>query len=156
MASYRLRATIATLMAAIACPAFAQVLPNDTDLKAAFCVGVLKTNSPIDPTKATTPEIARHETETNAKLSATLHRLQSYLMPRMQFIDQTSILFAIAEGGRASDQATAQWIKCQSDPTSLSALSDRNAEAMTEAMNKCMGAIQDRIKPCYDPSFLPF
>lgn len=156
MASCRLGATIATLMAAIASPALAQVLPNDTDLKAAFCVGVLKNFSPIDPAKVRTPEIARLEAETDAKISALRQRLQAYLMPRMQFIDQTSIVFAMAEGQRAEDQAAAQWIKCQSDPASLSALSDRNAKAMTEAMNKCMGPISDRIKPCYDLSFLPF
>ena len=156
MAHYRLGAALAALAVAISCPAFAQIPPNETDLKAAFCLGVLNAYTPADSAKATTPEIARLEAETETKVLAARQRVQAYLMPRLQFIDQTSIFYAMAEGRRADEQAAAQFSKCQWDPASISALSNRNAKTLAEAMNKCMGAINDRIKSCYDPSFLPF
>lgn len=155
-----MRIVIGTAVAAIAVaftsPAMSQSAPSDTDLKAAFCAGVLKGYSPADTATAKTPDIARLEAETNAKVMAASQRIQAYLIPRGRFIDSTSIFYAIAEGVRANDQAAARFKECQSDPASLSALAAKDAKALTDAMNRCQSAVSERIKPCFDPSFLPF
>lgn len=145
-------------IAVIASPACAQALPNETDLKAAFCQGVLNSVQPgLQSTKPSlTPEIARLVADSAEKLVAAQQRLYSYLFPRAQFVDKTSLTFAMAEGGRAWHQAAKRFTECQSDPASLAALSARDAKALTAAMEKCNGAARDRIKPCFDPSFLPF
>lgn len=155
-----MRVVVGTAVAAIAVaitgPAIAQSAPTDTDLKAAFCIGVLKDYSPADTSTAKTPDIARLEAETNAKVVAARQRIQAYLVPRARFIDQTSIYYAIAEGVRANDQALARFKECQSDPASLSALAAKDAKALAEAMSRCQGNASERIRSCFDPSFLPF
>ena len=139
-------------------PAPAQVLPNDTDLKAAFCAGVLKSSveGSAKSQPPTDPAIADLDKKSKEQLFAAQQRVLAYLMPRMQFVDQTSLMFALTEGGRAYEQNLTRWKECQWDPDSLAALAARDVKAMTAAMNSCMGPTGQRVRECYAPSFLPF
>ena len=149
---------VGSCLLATASEAVAQMPPNDTDLKAAFCAGVLKSfvegsaKSPL----SSDPAIAAFEKKSNEHLLAAQQRVLAYLMPRMQFVDQTSLIFALTEGKRASEQNVARWIECQSDPDSLTAFSAREWKAWDKALNKCLGPTEVRIRECMAPSFLPF
>jgi len=137
-------------------PAAAQIVPTDTDLKAAFCVGVLRELSPIDTTTATTPEIDRVVAELNAKKLAVLQHIRAYLLPRRRFIDLDSITSAMDEGGRAKQQSLARFLECASDPAWAAALKANDPKAMTRARENCEGTIGIRTRACFDLSFLPF
>ena len=146
------------ILFAVTSRAAAQVPPSDTVLKAAFCAGVLKSSiegsakSPL----SSDPAIAAFEKKSNEQLLAAQQRVLAYLMPRMQFVDQTSLMLALAEGGRAYEQSGVRWRECQSDPDSLTAFSAREWKAWDKALNKCLGPTQVRIQECMAPSFLPF
>ena len=156
----RVALAIATGLSLLACSggAAAQMSPNETDLKAAFCAGVLKSSveGSAKWKPSTDPTIADLEKRIKEQMFAAQQRVLAYLMPRMQFVDQTSLIFALTEGKRASEQNVARWIECQTDSDSLAALSARNVKAMTEAMNKCLGPTRERTNECMNPSFLPF
>ena len=79
---------------ATASEAVAQIPPNDTDLKAAFCAGVLKSfiEGSEKSQPSTDPAIASSARKSKEQLFAAQQRVLAYLMPRMQFVDQTSLI----------------------------------------------------------------
>ena len=149
---------VGSCLLATASEAVAQMPPNDTDLKAAFCAGVLKSfvEGSEKSQLSTDPAIASLARKSKEQLFAAQQRVLAYLMPRMQFVDQSSLIFALTEGKRASEQNVARWIECQSDSGSLTAFSAREWKAWDKALNKCLGPTQVRIQECMAPSFLPF
>lgn len=144
--------TVLACAVALHAQAFAQQPPTDTDLKAAYCIGV--TQQTITSMPAGMPE----------SLTATeqdrLQHLQAYLVPRMQYVDPLGLAAARARG-QADERAivgpdmVACGMKCFAQPSS------GPASVAQAAAKQCMAACDTehrlpRIWACTDLSWLPF
>lgn len=134
------------LMAALgAAPVVAKTLPDAVDLKAAYCIPVVRAGTELGNSDGL-PEPFRTEVrEFQEKAQQDLRRLQLYLVPRMELLD-SSPLIAAAQGAK-DDQARslAEMQNCMSKPSS--------------ELKTCLAVESDaqkRIRSCRDLSFLPF
>lgn len=145
----RLVAFVLAVVALWASPVLAQMPPNDTDLKAAFCMGVLSRmiSGAGAPNPIANPSANRRLEEGITKTRAAQQRTQAYLLPRTQFIDQGSVLYAMTEGIQTVSQSALRLTQCESDPAAISTI---------EAFTKCLGSSYERIQGCLNPTYLPF
>ncbi|CAE6803291.1 hypothetical protein R75461_05292 [Paraburkholderia nemoris] len=128
--------------------AYAQQPPTDTDLKAAYCIGVMQ------------QEIAQIPQGMPASIAQSrqdqLNHLQAYLVPRMQYVDPLGPAAARARGQTDSKVITdPDMIACTSRCTT-----PPNVDPAT-AMKQCALSCDTehrlpRIWACNDLSWLPF
>ena len=138
----------------LATAAHAQQPPTDTDLKAAYCIGVVQQNLTLIPAA----DLNRPDVTDSIRksLQDQLNHLRAYLFPRMQYVDPLGIAAARARG---QTDATAvvgpEMMACASRCTA-----PPNADALT-AMKQCALSCDTehrlpRVWSCQDLSWLPF
>jgi len=128
------------------------LLPNDIDLMAAYCVGVL--NAKIDSLKKQShlrefPAIRDSQDELSQRFQRDLRRLNLYLMPRLSRLETQGLLAATVSGEEDSVAGLDDLSKC--------AGKKKNCHMEEGCMSACRSsspAIR-RTDRCYDTSFLP-
>jgi hypothetical protein len=140
-------------------------LPNDVEQKASYCLAVLKLQyseaAALESkvTDATNPD-ARKALEAGAvwtkkhaeKLNDNINRIESFLLPRLPYLEPTAVLTAYYRGEadirrqRKESQVTKCIDKC------------KNTGFSERCMRECMEAdeLNRRIFQCRDLSFLPY
>lgn len=125
-------------------------LPNDIDLKAAYCVGVL--NSKIDALKKEShefPALRDSQDELSQGVQRDLRRLNLYLMPRLSRLETQGLLAATVSGKEDFVAGLEDLTKC--------AGTKKNCVTEEGCMSACRAgspAIR-RTNRCNDTSFLP-
>lgn len=139
-------------------------LPNDVELKASYCMAVVKhqyawfssiessAKSATDPrTKNIYEEVVPISKSAMQKLDDKINRLKSFLLPRVSYLDSTAMLSAYHRGeadiGRQMEnsQCIDQCINVRANMRGL---------CLTECQNK--DELTRRISQCADLSFLPY
>jgi hypothetical protein len=147
--------------------ALAQQLPNEVDLKAAYCMPVK--NATLQQVNnmyvsASNDEDKKTLAKAKSEIEANLTRLNLYLFPRFKYLDQTSI-FAAIESGKADVNRWGQdWQACMTNcpmnfqPRDTSKRRDHIFQEAKACREKCTGESQafERQKVCGDLAFLPF
>lgn len=140
-------------------------LPNDVEQKASYCLAVLKLQYSETAalkskvTDATNPD-ARKALEPGAvwtkkhveKLNDNLNRIESFLLPRLPYLEPTAVLTAYYRGEAdiRRQREESQGRKC-ADKCKNTGFSER-------CLGECMEANETnrRIFQCSDLSFLPY
>jgi len=154
----------------------AQQLPNDADLRSAYCmpieegsVNLLKQvlAQLVANTERPTPEQERaieNYRQILQKQTSTLDRLRMYLMPRIPYLDPAALTAAKQRGtadfGAAQritdDQGQAGClIQCTTKQGENKTTVDPDACAK-QCLPPSLLALRDRIASCNDPDWLPF
>lgn len=128
------------------------LLPNDIDLTAAYCVGVL--NAKIDDLKKLShlrefPAIRDSQDELSQGFRRDLRRLNLYLMPRLSRLETQGLLAATVSGKEDMVAGLEDLTKC--------AGAKKNCAMEEGCMSACRAsspAIR-RTDRCNDTSFLP-
>lgn len=131
----------------------ADQLPTETDLRAAYCIKVnqgtldaIANYRPAQPVKPRLEEmVAKMNAETGAAARDRLHRLRSYLFPRVPSLELASIVAAMKRG----EIDTARYFETSPD------VWDKKA---TRCIRNCMEGDQlyARIAACKKINWLPF
>ena len=141
----------------------AEQLPDQTDLRAAYCIPIVKSwiallpsqDSPI-PASATpaerqsTEEINQFMAKMRTQELERLRRLQLYVIPRLSYLDTTSMMAAMKSGeedvARASFLADQCTTKC----------SGQGSACISECGKNSSGELTARMKACSNTTWLPF
>jgi hypothetical protein len=130
------------------CPtvAFAQgQLPNEVDLKAAYCIPIVRerVENPLNPEKY--PESARKELQDlNGRNAINLRRLNLYLLPRLSQLEVASLVGAIKSAEEDLNRNKDEARQCKK-------------MSSVEELWKCMETDTfKRLQSCNVVSFLPF
>lgn len=146
------------------CNAFsaqAQVLPTDVDLKSAYCMRIKQRQSPMlnqilrghapgHPAYDTSQRILReHESD--------IHRLRSYLVPRMSSLDTTGLLAAANRADADMNERASSSSRCP-DTCRQQAENGQPTEKWSACLDACL--VDDpswvRVKSCEKVTWLPF
>lgn len=138
------------LFVLLICPTLAMAqqiqLPNDVDLKAAYCIPIARWATEI-PVGEKLPEPFRKSIQdTKEKGAANLRRLRLYLHPRVSYLDTLSLIGAAKSAEDDMAQTRAEVDNCGRMNTTEDAMKCLSVE--TEAVK--------RIRSCDVLSFLPF
>lgn len=125
--------------------AFAKVLPDAVDLKAAYCIPIVRSGTELGSSNDLPEPFKTEVREFQQKAQHDLRRLQLYLVPRMDLLDASPLL-AAAQGAK-DDQArsVADVQGCMVKPSA--------------DLKTCLSVetdAQKRVRSCRDLSFLPF
>jgi hypothetical protein len=135
--------------------------PNDTDLRAAYCIPLTKRGIGIfsqelsnlaasgdnDVTRLTQKDL----NEANDKL----RHLQSYLVPRLKYLDAVAVRAAQKRGEHDAARLNDPDLKACSDKCWASIATD-SLEASKACLRSCEPEMLPRIWACNDLSWLPF
>jgi hypothetical protein len=124
----------------------AAILPDAIDLKAAYCISIVRSSAEIGGNIENMPEPFKTEARIfREKAQSDLRRLQLYLVPRIKLLDPMPLLGADQSAQDDQARSLSEVQSCMGKPQSeLKAC----LEVETEA--------QKRIRSCRDLSFLPF
>lgn len=133
------------LASVITTTANAKILPDAVDLKAAYCIPIVRSAAEITGGDAL-PEPGRTEVRVfREKAQQDLRRLQLYLLPRLELLDSDPLFGASQAATDDQARARAELQSCMAKPgAELKACLAVESEA------------QKRIGSCRDLSFLPF
>jgi hypothetical protein len=134
------------IFSAVSTAAFAQTdrLPTPLDLKAAFCFGFMGEVVEKDSDTSNIPPPYKAVFDDAVVQNASVReRLRRFLLPRLSYLDSTSILVAVAEGKAAYGASIAAIGKC--DPG-----------AGQQAYRACFDRSTERTAGCYKSAFLPY
>ena len=151
----------------IAQPTSQRQTPTDVELKASYCVGVIRAEQdslfPLFERISDTSETRRQfAAQTKSDMYNKLKRLTSYIEPRMQYVQLPPLLAALQQGRDDwSNQESAALpnlclAKCGVGEASA------NNTAQSKEVDKCYSActsedgLSNRIASCNDQSFLPY
>jgi hypothetical protein len=141
-------------------------LPTDIELRAAYCIPIVKWQLGISQQTeviarglerdATTPsehkklsKVYANTRKSTAAVELTLHRLQSYLLPRIQLRDPVAL--AAAQGRGEADLRELQ------NATEHCTTQCAGPEHETECFESCVGKpLVARMRACLSASWLPF
>ena len=145
-----------------------RVIPSDTELKAAYCMGLIGVQREEFSRDAerlnrgareqSNPELAkilenglRITNEHLQELSDNHNRIVSFISPRRRYLDPVSLLAAVEQG-------RADWEIQKSSSTASQCLSQCGDDPSGTCVEECM--LQDdlsrRVSSCRDLSFLPY
>lgn len=138
---------IPLLLHAFAAQAQQQQLPNNADLKAAYCIPIMQAqvaNFQGD-TQTTDPQVKQRIASALAEVSGRLERTQRYLLPRIPYLETTALAAARQQG--ITDQAA-----------SIKLVLDCAKKCETPAcMDKCVPAEPaNKVRACNQTDWLPF
>lgn len=139
--------------------AFAQALqlPNETDLRAAYCIPVLQHMiSTTDAINAS--ELGEFKDKMLRDRRNDLHRVQSYLVPRITRLDPDGLMLAGNRGKIDAKEADATDLDRCSKECDAKVPNSPPYEAMANCLSACYKAIPvlKRMSVCYDITWLPF
>ena len=132
-------------MGLLATAARAQQPPTDTDLKAAYCIGVLQQELAQMPPGIPASAVQGQQEQ--------IRHLQAYVIPRTQYIDPLGLAVARTRGQNDA--------KVLTDPDmqacSLPCATQPNADALRQCVLSCDTQHRlPRMWACNDLSWLPF
>lgn len=145
-------------------------LPTDADLRSAYCIPVLQHGIDVlnqaaaaheaQAKSAQTPEQRRAGQELRdivlnrvSETQSTLHRLTSYLLPRMQYRDQLALTAAGERGEADVKVLQAKAVRC---PTRCGGF-DVSDAAWYACAARCVDKeLIARVRACAAPTWLPF
>lgn len=132
------------------CPTLAMAqqiqLPNDVDLKAAYCIPIARFASETLVGENMPEHFKKSLQDGKDEGAANLRRLRLYLMPRVSYLDTMSLVGAAKSAEDDLAQIKAEVVKCDRMSTMEEALKCLSVE--TEAVK--------RVRSCNVLSFLPF
>lgn len=142
-------------LAALAClptPTFAQQLPTDIDLRAAYCLPIVNDElatfqTPIDPS-VLTPQMKQGVESAIAEAQERANRLKRFLLPRVPYLDATALLAASTQGKQDEQRGLQDTRECF---TSCQGASDSRA-----CMTSCETDALARVRRCSKLDWLPF
>jgi hypothetical protein len=143
---------LCTALVAATFSAQAQQLPNQVDLKAAYCIPIaqneiaLLTTPVPDNSPPLADEYKRMFAQTLDKKNTNLRRLQLYLVPRVQYLDTLGLEAARKRGEEDAARASRDVSACISGCQDITCI--------TKCSNESEAAV--RTRTCNDLSFLPF
>ena len=154
---YTMKKLLLTLMLAlVSTSAMAQQLPNQTDLKAAYCIPILKAGvSGIDPNSS--HQARNIMSELRERAESSLRRVQLYLTPRLSYLDPYAIQAAMKSGEDDLVRVSSEF-NSQIEPCTQTCMSKAMSDSLTrECITKCTTTETiKRTSSCTDASFLPF
>ena len=127
-------------------------LPSEIDLRAAYCLPIVEDlvngfQSGINEAKDAVDKAEQADMLSTA--AANLHRLQLYLVPRMEHLDLMELTIAQKRGKADLSEITHCWDQCE-------LLMFKPAES-SSCHNKCNNSpLLARIQACSKLSWLPF
>lgn len=124
--------------------------PTDTDLKASYCVRALQRQLAGIPL-GQTEQMDNLVYDTRDRLN----RLQSYLIPRITYLDATGLLAAAKRADVDGDQYRQRLDRC----TQSSCKQDDIPRACADKIGACIGMeseLQLRMQSCSKLDWLPF
>ncbi|MGP8439958.1 hypothetical protein ACT2FY_32325 [Paraburkholderia fungorum] len=125
--------------------AHAQQPPTDTDLKAAYCIGVLQQEIAQMPQDIPASAVQSQQEQ--------IRHLQSYVIPRTQYIDPLGLAVARTRGQNDAKVLTDP----QMQECSLPCATQPNADALKQCVLSCDTQHRlPRMWACNDLSWLPF
>jgi hypothetical protein len=137
--------------------------PTDIDLKAAYCIRLTQlTLADLSARSKTMVDAAVSESQRRdvqndldsmvRESSDQLNRLQTYLIPRLKYVDATGLMGA-SKRAEIDMQQYGQMAKACANCT----LGDGWGKCMTDGFRTCMaGELQTRIQQCASLTWLPF
>ena len=134
----------------------ASSLPNDVDLKAAYCLEKIRQVAQIHLEISAHPpndkfnqeQLSFLRAERN-KATSDLNRIESYIVPRLKYLDLQSITLAMGRH-KADSTSMGQCIKTERCPSQL------NSQLCWDNCNKETSGAGSRLKTCSDLDWLPF
>lgn len=150
--SRRSSAAAAALALLATCgPALAQQAPSAIELRATYCVAVLQyqlalfNSMPPD----TPAEIQSGILDEKERVSSNLHRLQRFLMPRVQHLEPAGLALALDTGNQDAERAVQEGARCV----------DRCADEgdAGTCLHQCRerSEVMTRVRTCDDTSWYP-
>jgi hypothetical protein len=128
----------------------AKELPNETDLQAAYCSSIIKSMiTTLTPLASVSQDYASKQMVNKelSKLNDNLQRIQSYINPRLNSLDSTSILAAVKRGEednvRAGHDSQNCYNSCKKDKSCLLNCIDTSKASL-------------RMRKCNELTFLPY
>lgn len=121
-------------------------LPNDVDLKAAYCIPIARDASQTMVIEDVPEAFRNIQRDYKRKGEANLRRLKLYLFPRLTQLDAMSLIGASKSAEEDLERSIAEFRKCERMSTKEEASKCLAVE--TEAMK--------RVRSCNVLSFLPF
>ena len=124
----------------------AQVLPDSTDLKAAYCIPIARSQSLLTVSEDTPEPFKTNMTAIRDQGVVNLRRLQLYLLPRIPRLETMSLVAAAKSADEDMGRQEAELNKCLN-------------HNIVEVGLRCLGKPTEagkRIQSCQDLSFLPF
>lgn len=124
----------------------AQVLPDSTDLKAAYCIPIARWASLTTVGEDTPEPFKTSLTAIRDQGAVNLRRLQLYLLPRIPQLETMSLVGAAKSAEEDMERLTVEGKKCL------------NLNTDDERL-RCIGATTEtakRVRSCKELSFLPF
>lgn len=147
---------IAAVLALYGGVVLAKELPNEVDLRAAYCIPVINNDlqemnydfSGMDA------EIVNMAAKKKSEIENDLNRLKSYLLPRLKYLDNLSLGVARERGKADVDRFNHDKKVCVYDVCQA----QKSTTAKSECAIKCLDGnqVRERLKRCNDLSFLPF
>jgi hypothetical protein len=143
-------------------------IPTDIELRTAYCIRVVQSDidalqhilasptakSELDPEFAAELRKARAVAEKGLdERTSTLHRLQSFLLPRAQYLDATALMAAM---GRADVDVRA-WSQLTTQCARVTCKDEIGAGGGSACISSCLGGdLGSRLNSCRNPAWLPF
>ena len=91
-------------------------LPNETDLKAAYCIGALQNSiaglNAMPTSQSATDDVKKYFAQAREKLDTDLRRLQLYLLPRLTYLDAAGIALARIRGDEDAIRSISDMAGC--------------------------------------------
>jgi hypothetical protein len=126
----------------------ADVLPDQTDLKAAYCFPVVRKFSEINIDENWPSEFRNRQIVIRDRNITDLRRLQMYLLPRTSQLEKTALLLAFKRAEEDLSQVDSDIKKCDRKNPVNDFLKCMDIQTET--------ASAIRVRSCSDLSFLPF
>jgi len=140
-------------------------MPNNTDLKSAYCIESLKSDlipslkSLIEVTgnialtggtkeiRLKSEELEKELQNRLDKVNQDMHRLQSYLLPRISRLDILGLELAVNRAKEDKKQSLSCLPKCKGNSDLI---------ACFESCENSMGKPSERTRACHSIDFLPY
>ena len=145
--------TLALFVVCVDAHAQGSELPNQVDLRAAYCTKVVEYQISLltDPTPVSRPPEAQRVLDRfRDNAQSNLRRIRAYLLPRVAYLDALGLMAAMqsadADIQEAKQEASACVSKCNSEPNALGCVLQCNANS----------EVTEHFQRCRDTSWLPF
>jgi hypothetical protein len=138
----------------------AQELPSEVDLRAAYCVPIVKYWINVFKPMATDPvmqEAGLHQdiVEILTKYNEKLRRLRLYLLPRFEHLESLGMTAALKRGQEDLEKLEQYSTTCKAK---CSPIARKSASSEEVCMKKCHAEnpLKPRLDACSDLRWLPF
>jgi len=139
------------MLATLCAVAHAQQIPNDIDLRAAYCLPIVNEQVAVFGQPSGTPQPPQAERAIKDMASdaqGRLDHLKRYLLPRMPYLDATALAAAAAQGKDDSQRA-------QQDSAQCLASCERDANPK-QCLTSCETDTLVKVRRCTKLGWLPF